>query len=130
MLKESSCSNSTTTAGGIPSLTRPECLPPQHRSDEPSQFTDPSSDTEENCLLQCHPQPNRERALTCWDGVCLVVCQQIGSGIFSTPALVNKNTGSVGMALLFWIISGCIAWTGACGSRSPDMHESDCSLLR
>ena len=112
-------SSLTDTADGIPSLAHSECLTPQRQSNFSSQFTYPDIGTEESCLLQPCTKPKHAKTLTYWDGVCLIVCQQIGSGIFSTPALVNRNTGSVGMALLFWVISGCIAWSGACNFRSP-----------
>ena len=54
------------------------------------------------------------KTVTYWSGVCLVVSQIVGSGIFSAPALVNRNAGSVGMSLVLWIVAGCLAWTGAC----------------
>lgn len=54
------------------------------------------------------------KSVTYWSGLTLVVGLQIGSGIFSTPALVNQNAGSVGMSFIVWIIAGCLAWTGAC----------------
>ena len=54
------------------------------------------------------------KAVTYWSGVSLVVSQQIGSGIFSTPALINVRAGSVGMSLILWIFAGCVAWCGAC----------------
>jgi len=56
------------------------------------------------------------KTVTYWSGLSLVVGLQIGSGIFSSPALVNRNAGSVGMSLIVWIIAGCLAWTGACTS--------------
>ena len=52
--------------------------------------------------------------VTYLSGVSLIVGNQIGAGIFSSPALVNRNAGSVGMSLIVWIIAGCLAWTGAC----------------
>ncbi|KAG8833528.1 hypothetical protein FRC17_010560 [Serendipita sp. 399] len=45
--------------------------------------------------------------------VALVVGNQIGSGIFSSPGLVAADAGSVGASLLVWLISGVLAWTGA-----------------
>ncbi|KAH8927522.1 hypothetical protein BT69DRAFT_1213814 [Atractiella rhizophila] len=46
-------------------------------------------------------------------GVALVVGSQIGAGIFSSPGIVTADAGSVGVALLIWICSGLLAWTGA-----------------
>ena len=41
----------------------------------------------------------------------LVISRVIGSGIFSTPGLVVKSAGSIGLAVLLWImgtiLSGC-----------------------
>ncbi|KAG8786809.1 hypothetical protein FRC15_010628 [Serendipita sp. 397] len=46
-------------------------------------------------------------------GVALVVGNQIGSGIFSSPGLVAADAGSVGASLIVWLLSGVLAWTGA-----------------
>ena len=56
-------------------------------------------------------------------GVALVVGMQIGSGIFSSPGVVARETGSVGAALLLWAGAGLLAWAGkrnhhGMGSRS------------
>lgn len=55
----------------------------------------------------------RNKSLTYLNGLSLVVGLIIGSGIFSSPASVNSNAGSPGAALLVWIVSGMLAWTGA-----------------
>jgi Tryptophan/tyrosine permease family len=55
-----------------------------------------------------------DKTVTYWQGVCLIVSRQIGAGIFSIPAIVNRNAGSVGASFLFWIAAGCVAYTGAC----------------
>jgi len=65
-------------------------------------------------LLPRHSDLEQRKVVTYWSGVFLVVGQQIGSGIFSTPALVNSGAGSVGMSLILWIIAGFMAWSGAC----------------
>jgi hypothetical protein len=71
------------------------------------------------------------KSVTFWSGLSLVVGLQIGSGIFSSPALVNGDAGSVGMALIVWIIAGCLAWTGACMSLYLNLfyHSHICSFL-
>jgi len=51
--------------------------------------------------------------LTYLNGLSLVVGLIIGSGIFSSPASVNSNAGSPGAALIVWVVSGVLAWTGA-----------------
>ena len=61
-----------------------------------------------------HARLEKLKTVTYWSGLSLVVGLQIGSGIFSSPALVNRNAGSVGMSLIVWVIAGCLAWTGAC----------------
>lgn len=55
----------------------------------------------------------RNKSLTYLNGLSLVVGLIIGSGIFSSPASVNSNAGSPGAALIVWVISGILAWTGA-----------------
>ncbi|KAK4632078.1 Y+L amino acid transporter 2 [Fulvia fulva] len=55
----------------------------------------------------------RNKSLTYLNGLSLVVGLIIGSGIFSSPASVNSNAGSPGAALIVWVISGLLAWTGA-----------------
>jgi hypothetical protein len=61
-----------------------------------------------------HAHLEKLKTVTYLSGLSLVVGLQIGSGIFSSPALVNRNAGSVGMSLIVWVIAGCLAWTGAC----------------
>jgi hypothetical protein len=63
-----------------------------------------------------HARLEKLKTVTYWSGLSLVVGLQIGSGIFSSPALVNRNAGSIGMSLIVWIVAGCLAWTGACTS--------------
>lgn len=37
---------------------------------------------------------------------------QIGTGVFSTPATIFKSVGSVGLALIYWVIGALIGWAG------------------
>ncbi|KAF2765094.1 amino acid transporter [Teratosphaeria nubilosa] len=55
----------------------------------------------------------KHKSLTFLNGLSLVIGLVIGSGIFSSPASVNSNAGSPGAALIVWVISGILAWTGA-----------------
>lgn len=55
----------------------------------------------------------RNKSLTYFNGLSLVIGLIIGSGIFSSPASVNTNVGSVGGALVVWVVAGLLAWTGA-----------------
>ncbi|GAA5976531.1 hypothetical protein JCM10908_005533 [Rhodotorula pacifica] len=45
-------------------------------------------------------------------GMALIVGIVIGSGIFSSPGVVAKETGSVGSALLVWAGAGLLSWAG------------------
>jgi hypothetical protein len=60
-----------------------------------------------------HARLEKMKTVTYWSGLSLVVGLQIGSGIFSSPALVNRNAGSVGMSLIIWMVAGLLVWTGA-----------------
>lgn len=56
------------------------------------------------------------KSITYWQGVSLVIVKQIGAAIFSVPALVNGNAGSLALSLTLWIICGLVAYAGACTS--------------
>ncbi|GAA6028057.1 hypothetical protein JCM8097_001851 [Rhodosporidiobolus ruineniae] len=45
-------------------------------------------------------------------GCALVIGTVIGSGIFSSPGIVAKETGSVGSALFVWLGAGLLSWAG------------------
>ncbi|GAA6018396.1 hypothetical protein JCM8202_001361 [Rhodotorula sphaerocarpa] len=45
-------------------------------------------------------------------GVALIIGIAVGSGIFSSPGVVAKETGSVGTALLVWAGAGLLSWAG------------------
>ena len=51
--------------------------------------------------------------MTLINGCTVIVGSIIGSGIFVSPSGVLKNTGSVNMALMVWIISGIFSMIGA-----------------
>lgn len=51
--------------------------------------------------------------LTGFSAFALLVASMIGSGIFASPSLVDRNVPSPGAAILIWAISGLITWTGA-----------------
>ena len=42
------------------------------------------------------------------DGAAHTTGQVIGSGIFISPAVVLKNVGSPGMALVIWAVAGFV----------------------
>ncbi|KAK4317504.1 hypothetical protein Pmani_011427 [Petrolisthes manimaculis] len=54
-----------------------------------------------------------KRELGLVDCVCLIVGNTIGSGIFFTPRAVLHYTGSVGMSLVVWMMSGAMSIIGA-----------------
>lgn len=55
----------------------------------------------------------KHKTLTYLNGLSLIVGLIIGSGIFSSPSQVSSRVGSTGAALIVWVISGILAWTGA-----------------
>ena len=68
--------------------------------------------------------PIPPRSLTYLNGLALVVGLQIGSGIFSAPAVVLSHVKSPVVAVLVWLLAGLLVWTGASsfielGTRVP-----------
>ncbi|KAJ2584070.1 hypothetical protein GGH95_000626 [Coemansia sp. RSA 1836] len=53
-----------------------------------------------------------ERKLGLWSGMAIVVGSIIGSGIFSSPALILDSVGSVGMSMVIWIIGAIVSLCG------------------
>lgn len=51
--------------------------------------------------------------MTLFNGITVIVGSIIGSGIFISPTGVLAHTGSVGMALVVWILSGIFSMIGA-----------------
>ncbi|RAL65394.1 hypothetical protein DID88_000962 [Monilinia fructigena] len=54
----------------------------------------------------------QERAIGLFGAVSLIVNKIIGAGIFSTPSTIFKLSGSVGMALICWVIGAIISTCG------------------
>lgn len=51
--------------------------------------------------------------LTTRHAFAVLVTLQIGSGIFASPAQVDSNVPSPGVALLVWVLGGLLSWAGA-----------------
>jgi amino acid permease len=49
------------------------------------------------------------RNLGYWDGLSLIICIMIGSGIFASPGAALDHAGSTGAALLCWALAGAAA---------------------
>ena len=64
-------------------------------------------EAEENDVVCLKPK------MTLLNGITVIVGSIIGSGIFVSPKGVLQNTGSVGLSLCVWIVSGIFSLIGA-----------------
>ncbi|KAL1437502.1 hypothetical protein MTO96_048887 [Rhipicephalus appendiculatus] len=60
-----------------------------------------------------------KRQLTWIGGTAVVLGNVIGSGIFVTPSSIFRSSGSVGVALLIWCLSGVISMMGKSQLETP-----------
>ena len=58
-------------------------------------------------------QKHLKKSIGLFQALCYVFGLLFGSGVFTSPGLVAKQTNSMGLALLVWIISGTICVFGA-----------------
>lgn len=68
--------------------------------------------------------PNPPRSLTYLNGLAIIISLQVGAGIFSVPAAVRTSVSTTTAALLVWVLTGFLVWTGAAafielGTRIP-----------
>ncbi|KAI8827090.1 amino acid permease-domain-containing protein [Fimicolochytrium jonesii] len=70
-----------------------------------------------------------------WSSLSLIVGMSIGSGIFASPGVVFEHSGSVGSALLVWVVGGVLAIAGGLcyaelGTSMPSSGAEHPYLLR
>ncbi|KAF8881204.1 amino acid permease-domain-containing protein [Infundibulicybe gibba] len=56
--------------------------------------------------------PTTKRQLGLASAIILIFNRVIGTGIFATPSVILRTSGSVGVAFLMWLVGACIAATG------------------
>lgn len=54
-----------------------------------------------------------KKQITLLDGVAIIVGVIVGAGIFVSPKGVLLHSGSVGQAIIIWIMSGLLSMVGA-----------------
>lgn len=54
-----------------------------------------------------------KKELGLMDGVAIIVGVIIGAGIFVSPKGVLQHSGSIGQAIIVWILSGVLSTVGA-----------------
>lgn len=50
--------------------------------------------------------------LSLWAGICLIVGNIIGTGVFSTGGKILELVGSPGMAIIVWLIGAFVSFVG------------------
>ncbi|KAH7351478.1 amino acid/polyamine transporter I [Pyrenochaeta sp. MPI-SDFR-AT-0127] len=91
-----------------------------HEASRSDEHTAPKPNaTESEPLLARRPSsasgeaPQLPKQLTTRHAFAVLVTLQIGSGIFASPAQVDSNVPSPGVALLVWALGGLLSWAGA-----------------
>lgn len=78
------------------------------------------SEPQEKCNVEngvtsdCGNSVKLKRELGLFSAINLILGVMIGSGIFVSPASALENSGSVGLCLIIWTVSGIISLLGEC----------------
>lgn len=72
-----------------------------------------STSKSETSLASSSPGVKMKKELSLLDGVAIIVGIIIGAGIFVSPKGVLRYSGSVGEAIIVWILSGLLSMIGA-----------------
>ncbi|KAI9642721.1 hypothetical protein NHQ30_008452 [Ciborinia camelliae] len=95
-----------------PQPSRPEPLL-SSRSTSTHSLSSPTSKTSRQIEDDTIPETSiLGRNLSWSSAYILVISRVIGSGIFATPGPILKTTGSIGLALLLWVVGSLLAWLG------------------
>lgn len=84
-------------------VTAGDHLTPKNVFDEKTESTTDSRDSEVKL----------KKELGLLDGVAIIVGVIIGAGIFVSPKGVLLYSGSIGQALIVWVLSGVLSMVGA-----------------
>lgn len=80
-------------------------------------FSDDSNSTKtpanENSVSSDESAVQLKKELGLLDGVAIIVGVIIGAGIFVSPKGVLQYSGSIGQAIIVWILSGVLSMVGA-----------------
>ncbi|KAJ5583496.1 hypothetical protein N7535_002116 [Penicillium sp. DV-2018c] len=90
---------------------QPLLPPPSTPQDQPPNHPSSSSPSPANTLLNS-PIDTPSKPLTWPSAYILVISRVIGSGIFATPGSIVRETGSIGLTLLVWLVGTILS---ACG---------------
>ncbi|KAJ1919748.1 hypothetical protein H4219_001777 [Mycoemilia scoparia] len=79
---------------------------------EASQALNPAQSQQQQSTVDDDSGRDEEKPIGMWSGIGIVFNQLIGSGIFSTPALIVLYCGTPMMGMVLWILGGLISISG------------------